>query len=285
MSRPLVLVTGAHGQVGTEIKQLSSQYPAWDFLFVDKAELSIDDPAAVDRFFDAHQPQWCLNCAAYTAVDKAETEKNIAMLVNADAVGFLAAACRRHNTRFIHISTDYVFSGDATAPYKETDATSPVNFYGDTKLRGEQLCLANDPSAVIIRTSWVYSAFGSNFVKTMMRLMKEKSSLSVVNDQQGSPTWAKDLAQAMLSIVDGVMAQSLIWTPGIFHYSNEGVISWCQFAQAIAALTGSACVVNGIPTSGYPTPAKRPAYSVFNKEKIIFLSPPGAKASPLVLKY
>lgn len=268
MSRPVILVTGSHGQVGSELNVLSAQYPAYDFLFVDKDKLSIDDPAAVDSYFQQHKPTWCLNCAAYTAVDRAETEKDIAMLVNADAVGILAAACRKNNTRFIHISTDYVFSGTATTPYKETDATSPVNFYGETKLKGEELCLANDPTAVIIRTSWVYSAFGGNFVKTMMRLMKEKTSLNVVNDQVGSPTWARDLAQAMLTIADGVQTQKLPWTPGIYHYSNEGVISWCDFAQAIKELTGSACIVNGIPTSGYPTPAKRPAYSVFNKEKI-----------------
>ena len=268
MSRPIILVTGAHGQVGNELNVLSAQYPAYDFLFVDKDHLSIDDPAAVDSYFLQHRPNWCLNCAAYTAVDRAETEKDIAMLVNADAVGFLAAACRKHNTRFIHISTDYVFSGTATVPYKETDATSPVNFYGATKLKGEELCLANDPTAIIIRTSWVYSTFGGNFVKTMMRLMKEKTSLNVVNDQLGSPTWAKDLASAMLTIVDACQTGRMAWTPGIYHYSNEGIISWCDFAQAIKELTGSACIVNGIPTSGYPTPAKRPAYSGFNKEKI-----------------
>ena len=268
MSRPIILVTGSHGQVGSELNVLSVQYAGYDFLFVDKDHLSIDDPAAVDSYFQQHKPNWCLNCAAYTAVDRAETEKETAMRVNADAVGFLAAACHRYNTRFIHISTDYVFSGTATVPYKETDPTSPVNFYGDTKLKGEQLCLANDPTAVIIRTSWVYSAFGGNFVKTMMRLMKEKSSLNVVNDQVGSPTWAKDLASAMLTIVAACQAGTSTWTPGIYHYSNEGVISWCDFAQAIKELTGSACTVNGIPTSGYPTPAKRPAYSVFNKEKI-----------------
>ncbi|MBS1565203.1 MAG: dTDP-4-dehydrorhamnose reductase [Bacteroidetes bacterium] len=268
MSRPIVLVTGAHGQVGNEMRVLSAQYPGFEFQFVDKDELLIDDVAAVNDWFATHKPAYCLNCAAYTAVDKAETDRDTAMRVNADAVGILAAACKQHNTRFIHISTDYVFSGEASTPYKETDATQPVNFYGDTKLKGEELCLAADPSAIIIRTSWVYSEFGGNFVKTMMRLMKEKPSLNVVEDQFGSPTWARDLAAAMLHIIHAQQTGSRPWQPGIYHYSNEGIISWCDFARAIAELTGSACEVKGIPTSGYPTPAKRPAWSAFNKDKI-----------------
>ena len=190
------------------------------------------------------------------------------MRVNGEAPGILAAACTAFNTRFIHISTDYVFDGLATKPYLESDATSPVNYYGATKLRGEERVLAHHPNAIILRTSWVYSEFGHNFVKTMMRLMKEKESLNVVNDQQGSPTYARDLAQVMLAIAAGAQKTPATWIPGIYNYSNEGIISWHAFAQAIKELTGSACTVNGIPTSGYPTPAKRPAYSAFNKEKI-----------------
>ena len=268
MSKPRIIVTGAHGQLGNEIRVLSNNYPAFDFVFVDKDELPIDNAVAVRNWFERHKPAYCINCAAYTAVDKAETEKDIAMLVNGEAPGILAAACSAFNTRFIHISTDYVFDGTATMPYLESDATSPVNYYGVTKLRGEELTLANNPATIIIRTAWVYSSFGHNFVKTMMRLMKEKQSLNVVNDQVGSPTYARDLAQVILTIVANTEKNTATWVPGIFHYSNEGVISWYDFATAIQRLTSSACVVNGIATSGYPTPAKRPAYSVFNKEKI-----------------
>jgi len=268
MSKPSIIVTGAHGQLGNELRVLSGNYPAFDFVLVDRDELSIDDAVAVRRWFEQHQPVYCINCAAYTAVDKAETEKELAMMVNGEAPGILAAACTAFNTRFIHISTDYVFDGTATTPYLESDATSPVNYYGVTKLRGEQSTLAGNPNAIILRTAWVYSTFGHNFVKTMMRLMKEKQSLNVVNDQVGSPTYARDLAQVILTIVDKTEKNAAAWVPGIFHYSNEGVISWYDFAVAIQQLTNSSCIVNGIPTSGYPTPARRPAYSVFNKEKI-----------------
>ena len=268
MSNRSIIVTGAHGQLGNEIKVLSAGYAAFDFVFVDRDELSIDDAGAVRHWFEQHKPAYCINCAAYTAVDKAETEKEVAMLVNGDAPGILAAACTAFNTRFIHISTDYVFDGTATTPYLESDATSPVNYYGVTKLRGEELTLANNPGAIIIRTAWVYSSFGHNFVKTMIRLMKEKQSLNVVNDQVGSPTYARDLAQVILTIVHNTEKNPAGWVPGIFHYSNEGVISWYDFAEAIRQLINSPCTVKGIPTSGYPTPAKRPAYSVFNKEKI-----------------
>jgi dTDP-4-dehydrorhamnose reductase len=268
MSKPIIVVTGANGQLGKEIGVLSGSYPAFDFLFLSRAALPVDDAVAVDRYFEQHKPAYCINCAAYTAVDKAETEKDLAMLVNGEAVGVLAAACHRSDTKFIHISTDYVFDGMSTVPYRETDATNPVNFYGSTKLKGEEESLAKNPSSLIIRTSWVYSEFGNNFVKTMIRLMKERDSLNVVNDQLGSPTYARDLAGAILTIISRSELRSADWVPGIYHYSNEGVISWHAFAQAIKEITGSACTVNGIPTSGYPTPAKRPAYSVFNKEKI-----------------
>ncbi len=268
MSKPIIVVTGANGQLGKEIRALAGSYTAFDFLFVSKEDLPVHDPGAVRRYFDQHKPAYCINCAAYTAVDKAETEKELAMQVNGEAPGVLSGVSQQYHTRFIHISTDYVFDGTATTPYLETDATSPVNFYGATKLKGEEESIAKNPSSLIVRTSWVYSEFGNNFVKTMIRLMKEKESLNVVNDQLGSPTYAKDLAQALLSIIANCELRTANWTPGIYHYSNEGVISWFAFAQAIKAITGSRCAVNGIPTSGYPTPAKRPAYSVFNKEKI-----------------
>lgn len=263
MSKPLILVTGANGQVGKELRQLAAAYPQFQFLFLSREDLPIHHFELVRNFFETSQPAFCINCAAYTAVDKAESEKDLALLVNAESVGVLAAVAKLYNTRFIHISTDYVFDGTATTPYKEDAPVNPVNFYGSTKLKGEEECQQANAAAIIIRTSWVYSAFGNNFVKTMLRLMKERQSLNVVNDQLGSPTYAADLANAILQIIN-----SGNWQPGIYHYSNTGVISWYQFAVAIKELAGLNCTVNPIPTSAYPTPAKRPAYSVFNKEKI-----------------
>ena len=196
------------------------------------------------------------------AVDKAETEKEKAMQVNAIAVGQIAALCEAAKTKLIHISTDYVFDGNGSKPYRPQDSTKPVNFYGETKLLGEQLAAEHCKETVIIRTSWVYSSFGNNFVKTMMRLMKEREEINVVNDQLGSPTYAKDLADAIMKMV-----QKDIFETGIFHFSNDGIISWHQFAEAIKEETGSSCKVNGISTSQYPTPAKRPHYSVMDKKQ------------------
>jgi dTDP-4-dehydrorhamnose reductase len=263
MSKPVVLVTGANGQVGKELRQLAARYSQFQFLFLSREDLPIHHLELVRNFFETAQPAYCINCAAYTAVDKAETEKDLALLVNAESVGVLAAVSKLYNTRFLHISTDYVFDGTATEPYKEEAPVNPVNFYGSTKLKGEEQCVQANADAIIIRTSWVYSTFGNNFVKTMLRLMKERQSLNVVSDQFGSPTYAADLAAAMLHIVS-----SENWQPGIYHYSNAGVISWYDFAVAIQELAGLNCTVNPIPTSAYPTPAKRPAYSVFDKEKI-----------------
>lgn len=263
MSKPVVLVTGANGQVGKELRQLAAHYSQFQFLFLSREDLPIHHFELVRNFFETAQPAYCINCAAYTAVDKAEIEKDLALLVNAESVGVLAAVSKLYNTRFLHISTDYVFDGTATEPYKEEAPVNPVNFYGSTKLKGEEQCFQANADAIIIRTSWVYSTFGNNFVKTMLRLMKERQSLNVVSDQLGSPTYAADLAAAMLHIVS-----SGNWQPGIYHYSNAGVISWYDFAVAIREMAGLHCTVNPIPTSAYPTPAKRPAYSVFDKEKI-----------------
>jgi dTDP-4-dehydrorhamnose reductase len=268
MPRPKIIVTGANGQVGKEIGVLATTYTAFDFLFLSREDLPIHDFEAVRKYFDAVKPAFCINCAAYTAVDKAENEKDLALLVNAESVGVLASVCKMYNTKLIHISTDYVFDGNARAPYKEADSTNPVNFYGATKLRGEELCMQNNPDAIILRTSWVYSEFGNNFVKTMMRLMHQKDSLNVVSDQVGTPTYAADLANAMLTIIVKCGEKKDNWKPGIYHYSNEGVISWYDFAIAIKNLTNSKCTVNPIPTTAYPTPAKRPAWSVFDKAKI-----------------
>ncbi|RYZ47665.1 MAG: dTDP-4-dehydrorhamnose reductase, partial [Chitinophagaceae bacterium] len=204
-----------------------------------------------------------INCAAYTAVDKAESEREEAFQINATAVGALAAACSKQGTGFIHISTDYVFDGSRQTPFKEDDAVNPINVYGESKLAGEQAALQNNPQSIVIRTSWVYSSYGKNFVKTMMRLMSEKQIISVVNDQWGSPTYAADLAKAILHIID-----SGEWKPGIYHFSNEGVISWFDFAKEIGSLIQTNCEVLPTTTANFPTPAKRPAYSAMDKTKI-----------------
>lgn len=263
MSKPIILVTGQNGQLGNELKVLSKGFPQYDFAFTDVAELDITDSEKVNAFFTNYKPAICINAAAYTAVDKAETDRELALKINGCAVGNLAANCSKMNTRFIHISTDYVFDGTATRPYVENDPVNPVNFYGESKLKGEQIALEKLPSTVIIRTSWVYSFFGNNFVKTMLRLMKERESINVINDQFGSPTYAADLAAAIMQIAVQAADKG-----GIYHFSNEGVISWFDFANAIKELAGLQCDVKPIPTSGYPTPAKRPVYSVMSKEKI-----------------
>ncbi len=268
MADPVILVTGANGQLCKEIKDLSAAYPGFVFKFLAKEDLSIDDAAMVHGYFEMNRPAFCINCAAYTAVDKAETDRETAMRINGHATGILADACKSNGARFIHISTDYVFDGTTQTPYREEDITDPVNFYGSTKLEGEKQAMVHNPESLVIRTSWVYSAHGSNFVKTMIRLMKERTSLNVVNDQFGSPTYAADLAAALLVIIHKTQAGEIAWQPGYYHYSNEGIISWYDFAVAIKDLTGSSCLVYPIPTSAYPTPAKRPAYSAFNKSKI-----------------
>jgi dTDP-4-dehydrorhamnose reductase len=268
MSQPVVLVTGANGQVGQELQVLASLYPAFDFVFTTRENMPVEDEAAVQKFFAKHSPAWCINCAAYTAVDKAETEQDAAYTINAEATRILADACKTFNTRFIHISTDYVFNGRSPVPYKEQDAVEPVNVYGASKLKGEELCLQTNPDAIIIRTAWVYSSFGKNFVKTMIRLMQERPSVSVVNDQIGAPTYAADLAQCIMQIITRSAADIANWHPGIYHYSNQGRISWYDFAVAIKELTGSSCTVNPIPSEQFPTPAKRPSFSLLDTTKI-----------------
>jgi dTDP-4-dehydrorhamnose reductase len=267
-STQTILVTGANGQVGSEFRALSRSYPQHNFLFVTKDELPIDDVDTVKKYFDIHSIQFCVNCAAYTAVDKAETESEKAFLINADAVGNLAAVCKLYNVQFIHISTDYVFDGTATTPYLESNPVKPLGVYGASKLKGEQLALEKNPDAIIIRTSWVYSSFGNNFVKTMLRLMKERESISVVNDQQGCPTYAADLSDAIMQIISKNQQSAISNQQSIYNYSNSGVINWYQFAVAIKELTNSKCIVNSIPSSQYPTPAKRPQYSVLDTTKI-----------------
>ena len=262
-SKKTILVTGANGQVGREFQLLSLHFKNYTFLFATKEDLSIADENAVTNFFENNKIDVCINCAAYTAVDKAETEKEIATSVNATAVGYLAKACKNHLANFIHISTDYVFDGNGSNPYKENDTTNPVNFYGQTKLQGELNAIKENDQSIIIRTAWVYSSFGNNFVKTMMRLMNERETIGVVNDQYGCPTYAADLAAAIMQII-----VSNNFVAGIYHYSNKGKISWFDFAREIADQIQSTCVVNGITTSQFPTPAARPSYSVLDTTKI-----------------
>jgi dTDP-4-dehydrorhamnose reductase len=259
-----ILVTGANGQLGRELQNLASHYPGFEFLFTGHSTLPIEDQQQIDEYFTAHRPLWCINCAAYTAVDKAESEKDAAYRINGEAPGWLANACRNTGARLIHVSTDYVFPGNSATPLREKDTTGPLNVYGASKLEGERRALEQYPDGtVIIRTAWVYSEYGNNFVKTMIRLMTERPAINVVDDQIGSPTYAADLAAAILQIID-----STHFTPGIYHYSNEGRISWYEFAMAIRNKIGSRCTVNPIPTSSYPTPAKRPNYSLLDKTLI-----------------
>lgn len=258
-----IIVTGANGQLGRELRELTISYPRFDFIFTTRYELPLDNPGTINEFIEKHQPDYFINCAAYTAVDKAESEKELAYKVNAEAPGIIATACKEKNVRLIHISTDYVFNGLGKAPYKEDDTTDPVNLYGATKLEGEKKVMQFNPESIIIRTAWVYSVFGNNFVKTMLRLMGEREQVNVVSDQFGTPTYAADLAEAILQII-----ASKQWQAGIYHFSNAGQISWYDFAVAIKELSGSTCIINAILTSAYPTPARRPHYSVLDKEKI-----------------
>jgi dTDP-4-dehydrorhamnose reductase len=270
-----ILVTGSNGQLGKELKKISASFPhpiviGCEFIFLSKEDLPIHHFEMVRHYFTTYQPQYLINCAAYTAVDRAEQEKDRAFHINAEAVGVLAAVCKEHQCKFIHISTDYVFDGTATVPYKEDFPTNPRSVYGASKLEGEKQALQFNPDSIIIRTSWVYSEFGKNFVRTMVKLMKEKDEISVVNDQFGSPTYAADLAEVILQIIGKLQIPDFrLPTPdSIYHFSNEGIISWYDFAIVIKELTGSKCRINPITTSQYPTAAKRPAYSALDKKKI-----------------
>jgi dTDP-4-dehydrorhamnose reductase len=258
------LVTGANGQLGKELRLLARGHTDIDFFFQSREDMPLENFEMIRTVFGVIKPDVFINCAAYTNVDKAETEKELAFQINGEAVGIIAALCAEANTRLIHISTDYVFDGKGTRPYKETDFTSPVNTYGASKLRGEEQAFAYDPGALVIRTSWVYSSFGKNFVKTMLRLMHERTEIKVVNDQFGSPTYAADLAMAIMRI-----AAAETVAGGVYHYSNEGAISWFEFAKAIAEFSGAACEVHPIPSTQFPTPADRPAYSVMDKSLIM----------------
>jgi dTDP-4-dehydrorhamnose reductase len=258
-----ILVTGANGQLGSELKELASDYSQFEWVFADRSVLDLSNLSSISKVLDTIQPQIIINCAAYTAVDKAETETELADVLNHQAVAVLAQWSQSRGSKMIHVSTDYVFDGNSSTALTEEAPTGPINVYGQTKLAGEQACLRENPNAIVVRTSWVYSRFGNNFVKTMSRLMQERDSLNVVNDQIGSPTYAADLAQAILTIITHPQ-----WQAGIYHFSNEGEISWYEFALAIQEIGGFDCVVSGIPSSDYPTPAQRPNYSLLDKSKI-----------------
>jgi dTDP-4-dehydrorhamnose reductase len=259
--RSKILVTGGNGQLGKELQELSPAYPQFEFFFLTREDMPIDQFELVRNYFHTLKPAYCINCAAYTAVDRAESEKELAFQINGEAVGVLAAVCKEHNTKFFHISTDYVFNGEGTYPYTENFPTDPINVYGASKLEGEKQAMQLNPDFIIIRTSWVYSSFGKNFVKTMMRLMSEKDEIKVIKDQIGSPTYAADLAEVILKII-------VDWKPGIYNFSNKGIITWYEFAQAIKEIINCPCDIKPISTLEYPTPAKRPAYSVLDKTKI-----------------
>ena len=258
-----ILITGANGQLGNEMRVLSEENKEYTYFFTDVAELDICNEQAVMDFVKANDIHVIVNCAAYTAVDKAEENIEFCTKLNADAVGYLAKAAEANQAEFIQISTDYVFDGTAHTPYRETEPTCPNSVYGSTKLAGEQNALTLCSRSMVIRTAWLYSTFGNNFVKTMIRLGKERDTLGVIFDQIGTPTYARDLARAIYAAIrQGV-------TPGVYHFSNEGVCSWYDFTKAIHRLAGiKDCKVNPLHTEEYPTPAKRPHYSVLDKTKI-----------------
>lgn len=253
-----VLVTGANGQLGSCIREIATSLPH-KFIFTDIDDMDITSPDSVEAIFEREKPDWIVNCAAYTAVDKAENDHDTAKLINATAVGILAEQAAKIGAAIVHISTDYVFQGDDPTPRIETDETQPQSVYGQTKLEGEKLAGKN-PKHIIIRTSWLYSIYGNNFVKTMRRLGNEKNEIGVVSDQWGSPTSAHDLAKAVVAAVENPEY-------GLYHFSNEGTTNWALFAEEIMNLSNINCKVNHISTEQYPTPAKRPKYSLMSKEK------------------
>ena len=259
-----ILVTGSNGQVGNELQALASEYKLMHFVFVDIEELDITDLNACLAFFKKHSFDYCINCAAYTAVDRAETDKETAEKVNVKGAENLALASSKNGCRFIQISTDYVYHNDQNTPFKEDDKTSPKGVYAQTKLDGDLAALSHNKETVVIRTSWVYSSFGNNFVKTMMKLGKDRDKLTIIFDQIGSPTYARDLARGMLDIIQSEVQDFR----GVYHYSNEGVCSWYDFARAIFDIKEIDCKTSPIETADYPTPAKRPPFSLLNKAKI-----------------
>ena len=262
-----ILVTGSDGQLGSEIQALSADMAGMAFTFTTINDLDITNGQAVEKALSTKQYHFLINCSAYTAVDKAESDRDTAFMVNAEATKILAEACRKSGTKIIHVSTDYVFDGQACVPYKEDHATNPQSVYGASKRLGETLLLEHQPECVIIRTSWLYSTYGHNFVKTILKYGQEREELKVVFDQIGTPTYAADLAQCILTIVEASATDNR-FHPGIYHYSNEGVASWYDFAMQIAKGANLKCKIWPVESAEYPTQAARPFYSVLNKGKI-----------------
>jgi len=258
-----ILVTGANGQSGQTFRELAPMQKGIEFVFLDRNILPIEQHQTLFNYLSLVQFDYCINLAAYTAVDLAETERDLSYETNAISVEKLAFACQQNKVKLIHLSTDYVFDGNSFTPYRESDFTNPVNYYGYTKLKGEELALGVNDDTIIIRTSWLYSPYRKNFVKTMLRLMSEREFVNVVDDQKGSPTYTFDLATAILTII-----RSDTWTPGIYHFANRGSVSWYEFADAIRKHSNKRCDVRPIPTTEFPTPAKRPIFSVLDCGKI-----------------
>lgn len=263
----VILITGADGQLGNELKNASGNYYGYDFIFTDIDTLDISNRSETNDFIRNTNPGWIINCAAYNHVDRAEDDAGNADLINNAAVGNITEAIRDTGCRFIHFSTDYVFNGRSCLPYNELSEPAPLNVYGMSKLAGERTALSHHAS-MIIRTSWLYSSFGSNFVKTILRKAAENESLNVVFDQIGTPTYAADLAEAVMDIVSGVIRNKTAYSPGIYHYSNEGVCSWYDFAEELVKEAGLACRIVPVLSSSYPMAAQRPPCSVLDKGKI-----------------
>ena len=260
-----ILVTGSRGQLGSELRELASGYPGYEFTWIDIEELDLSLPENVDHYFSSRSFEAIINCAAYTAVDKAEKEQDLARKLNADLPGQLARIAGNMNAFLVHISTDYIFDGNNYRPYGEDDRPNPVSAYGRSKYAGELGITAQTRNCMIIRTSWLYSGYGKNFVKTILEKARERGNLRVVYDQTGCPTYARDLAKTILDILPAATALGGI---NVFHYSNEGVISWYDFAKAIIEIAGISCRVEPIESWDFPTPAVRPFYSAFNKSRI-----------------
>jgi dTDP-4-dehydrorhamnose reductase len=268
VKKQTILVTGGNGQLGSELQFLTQTDTTFEYIFTDFEDLDITNSKALNTFFAANKPVFCINCAAYTAVDKAETEKVLCNKINNLGAANLAKACEQHGATMIHVSTDYVYHNDKqNRPFVESDKTSPKGVYAKTKLAGDNAVLKANNSAIVIRTSWVYSTFGHNFVKTMMKLGSERNELNVIFDQIGSPTYARDLASCILSIINQLHSTKENLT-GIYHFSNEGVTSWYDFACTIFDICKIECAVHPIETVQYPTPAARPPFSLLNKKKI-----------------
>jgi dTDP-4-dehydrorhamnose reductase len=262
-----ILITGANGQLGSELKAASHMVFGHKLLFTDIDNTDITDINSVKKLTEKEKPDWIINCAAYNLVDQAESEPEKADLINNKAVRNIADVIRDSSVKFIHLSTDFVFDGTKTVPYKENEAGNPLSVYGRSKLNGEKSALSH-PWTMVIRTSWLYSQYGHNFVKTILRLSEEKDSIAVVDDQTGSPTYAADLAKAILQIIVSVNNNQNAFNSGIFHYSNRGQCTWYDFASAIVRLSGRKCSVNRISSTEFGAKAKRPSYSVMSVNKI-----------------